>query len=333
MSEAGFRTDEIISMSITEILLIIIFALVLIAHIFQSQLSDERKHNAELVSAADVVRDFDADVANLSEAFGLNVDPLSDGADITAVLHHASTNLGSIKRRINEIFGVVAEEGRIPETWSELTRLAESVKQMGVNGEGLAKAVLDLNKENTTLEQEISSLRQEQALIEELLEESKFSSLSELIEIIEKLDGPKRQAVEVVKGLEIKNRELAEKVLTMGFGKAPCWIDNKTGKEEYLMNIELGEGQLVAVAAYPDYRNKDLDSLPIDQKMLSRAYSIREFTQAFRPIFEWGKSNEKDCRFFARIKDDRKTSKKGYLASRRAVEDFFFIYDIDFNTR
>ena len=105
----------------------------------------------------------------------------------------------------------------------------------------------------------------------------------------------------------------------------PCWAD-ENGKVQFLLTVELHEGELNVARAWPDSREADARALPnIDAVMATASKDYPAFLSAVRPISDL--SRKLSCRHYVRIKNmisDAVTSDR----RRLSVEDYFYKVEV-----
>jgi DNA polymerase III alpha subunit (gram-positive type) len=114
----------------------------------------------------------------------------------------------------------------------------------------------------------------------------------------------------------------------LGNGKkfaSPCWATNGTVDPIYDVALT-DDGMVMRRYQVPQWAD-DYDRLPTTGIKLQQGVSQQEFVSSTRPLFDY--SNKKDCRFFVRLYDDTSASAKvTYQNRRRAVEGHFYIIDM-----
>lgn len=107
-----------------------------------------------------------------------------------------------------------------------------------------------------------------------------------------------------------------------GLDYPPCWADEKTGKVEFLFNVEVKPDQVVVLPAWPEHREIEARALPGIEGILSDPpLSNADFIRRVQGIFD--QSRELQCRHFVRLKstiDDAVQSDR----ARLMVESFFY---------
>lgn len=110
-------------------------------------------------------------------------------------------------------------------------------------------------------------------------------------------------------------------------GVTPCWATN--GVVDFIYDVALtDDGMKVRRNQVPQWA-EDYDRLPVEGIRLGSMLSQAEFTTSTRPLFDYSNRKDKDCRFFVRLYDETSVNAKLiYQQRRRAVEGHFFILDM-----
>lgn len=118
--------------------------------------------------------------------------------------------------------------------------------------------------------------------------------------------------------------------LDVGNGKkgvTPCWATN--GVVDFIYDVALTDDGVKIRRNQPPQWAEDYDRLPVEGIRLGPTISQAEFTTSTRPLFEYSNRKDKDCRFFVRLYDETSVDAKLiYQQRRRAVEGHFFILDM-----
>lgn len=320
MADYTYRSDEIVSLSITEILLIIIFGLVLVAHIINHKLEFEQKRSLELDVALDEIGQLTTTVEEITELLGHPPFARQTDGSLGTKLISATKEMEKVEADLSDLLSSEVLDGKsLPEVWTELVKSVRIISELKSRDANLLVAAESLSQENKEL------LRREEEL------SAKVKGLQDTIS--KRGDEALRDAVARIVGLEFEKKELLieKKDLTIaliekGFGKQPCWTDDK-GNIEYLMEVGIGEDTLFTKPIFPGYRDSDLATLPIVASSLDSSFTAEQFFSTFYALYQWGKASEMDCRFFVRIVDGGATSREGYLTGRRSIERVFFVTD------
>jgi hypothetical protein len=131
-----------------------------------------------------------------------------------------------------------------------------------------------------------------------------------------------------VKTLEgrLKNAELQLATAGKGTEKPACWADSVSGKPEYIFDVALNsQTVLVHDNALPQ-RQQEEASLPLQVISFDKNLQPQEFRTATRVLFEW--SEKEGCRFFVRVFDLTQADEKDpYKHQLRTVGEHFYYFE------
>lgn len=125
-------------------------------------------------------------------------------------------------------------------------------------------------------------------------------------------------------GGQLKN---CQRQIKGGNDLPPCWADPETGKAEYIYRIEVREDDVAVNAHWPPHREDDVKRLPGAVELLSPSIGMAALERGARPLLEWSKRQDPECRFYVVIDDAAKT-KDGYKNKRLAIEDYFYKFEV-----
>jgi len=111
-----------------------------------------------------------------------------------------------------------------------------------------------------------------------------------------------------------------------GYGFPPCWADPATGKAEYLYRVVVREHNLGVQARWPEHRSQEVARMPGARELVAPALEVAQFRRMARPILEWSRAQQPECRHYVVIAD-RAQTKDGYKQKRLTIEDFFYKYE------
>lgn len=311
MNESVTKSSDIVGLSITEILLIIIFGLVLVAQLFNQRVLEEQAKAENLKNATIAAKQLDKIVDDLNKLTGKSPTDERSSPQLSERISRLGKDISQVNREIRDLIETSARQDQsLPDVWTELVRTMKSVRALGAEEQMLLDRAADVVEEYRRMKSERVSLAKR-------LEGSGFQSIED---IVIKLSEVNRQN----KFLKSEIRSVRNELNERGFGKQPCWTD-ELGQIQYLMEVQIEEGSLVTNTIIPDERAEDLEELPLRKEWLDQRFSFPDFKTAFRPIFKH--SMENDCRFYVQMVDTGAETKEGYKSARRAIESRFFISD------
>jgi len=108
-------------------------------------------------------------------------------------------------------------------------------------------------------------------------------------------------------------------------GVTPCWATN--GVVDFIYDVALtDDGMRIRLNEVPQWA-EDYNRLPVQNIRFDEVISQGDFVTLTRPLFDY--STLKECRFFVRLYDETSINAKLiYQQRRRAVEGHFFILDM-----
>lgn len=111
-----------------------------------------------------------------------------------------------------------------------------------------------------------------------------------------------------------------------GMDFPPCWADEKTGKVQMLLTLELREGDLSIQKAWPEIREADAMALPGMQQVLANPVSsYEEFLRSVKPISDM--SRTLSCRHYVRLKSSISDAVQSDRR-RLMIEDYFYKLEV-----
>lgn len=205
-------------------------------------------------------------------------------------------------------------------------------------------------RENVELRERISQLEAEQSGIQMLLEERNKRERDDFVELVrtaarntvaalensqlrEMLAGAEEKRDSLSEALQralsenanLRNqiRNIERRVGQGGIGFPPCWAD-EDGKPEYIFTVVLQEQHFSVLPAWPPHREDDFHRVTGAAELLRSNLNRAQFAQLARPVLEWSRAQDPECRHFVRINDRPTMSKEAFKANLLLVEDFFY---------
>lgn len=349
------RRGLLLGLTLSEIMMIILFALLLLFGAVFAEQDEDRKRIAELeqlarqgetaLTAIDPMRDLLAQVGIASNQIDdilremKLVDQLREEVrnlkeQMTALVpaddQKAKERLDELARELRTKEAELAlAEKKIDQLQREMGRLADKRRDVAK----LATAMVDVG------------LTSEQAKDAERTVSAMKTVMDDLRSRMAKagLDSAKTDAILQTAGRDwantaMDNRNLAEQTkywkakweTDVGNGKkgvTPCWATN--GVVDFIFDVALtDEGMKIRRNDVPQWA-EDYDRLPVEAIRLGPVIPQSEFVGSTRPLFDYSNRKDKDCRFFVRLYDETSVNAKLiYQQRRRAVEGHFLILDM-----
>lgn len=311
------RRNNLLNFTLSELLLLLLFLIILAASFILIQNDRLKKEIAELEKER--------------EQLFVKVEEQGNK------LEKLEEDNASLRTVVEQILGKEYSKAQIDELIGKL-ELANELKN---EVEKLREEVADLTEENANLQEMIDKLDENekdiatlQEELEELLEQNEIlidenKAIKDENEI---LTESSEQVSEIIKKLDeydqVQREIFIEKINKFaGNIKLPCWINEDTGKEEYIFNIFFETEGIRIVKDIPDDKEIEYNNLPLDDLSFSKLYQKNEFEDTFRELRKWSDQNE--CVFYIAYKNnlkknDSQTILKSYL---EAIQSIFYIYE------
>ena len=282
------RGSEILGLSLTELLMLITFALLLVMAIFFRDLQAALSVSEGIEPIMRAATEHAKKSREVMEIyFGIKTPPLSSPspADQFAL---SDTALSAL---ISEAEKPEAQkhlrQHKLPEIWSELTNARRSAEEAKTQAQ-------ELQEKLDQFEQELAGLAKN----------------------IPELEKRNRNLEGMVKNL--KNRGT-------GRDHPPCWTTPQ-GEIEFTYEVRVGESEFTIRPILPEYRIADLIQVSNDSTLRqSRQMARPEFRKKMRPFFDYGSSANPQCRFWVKVVDDTgPASKDAWKSGLAIVERFFY---------
>jgi len=328
-NENGNR-DFLFGITLTEIILMLFFLLLLISAFISVQKSSEiskieeekmrvvrennaLKHYAEISKSLseqmiDAMLRFkfgDDNEANTQQIFK----ELSNQTRLIAENEALKTELEAYQQNVKLLEMDEAFKIKLSRKEALLKKL-ESIKtleDMKALFKEFEDAQMELDKSNVR-EKELIATNQK---LEKLLKEVSSMSAEELA-----------YAQEILKGqVSYLTRRLNQ---SGGNELPPCWANVKTGKAEYLFSVIIGENGLRVKPRWPKYRTKEMKKYGSLRALYTKEISVKRFLQLTKPIYKDADKNE--CKHYLYL-FDKATTKDGYKQKRFALENYFYKYE------
>lgn len=350
-SNAANRRGLLLGLTLSEIMMIILFSLLLLFGAVFAEQEQDKKRLAELEP---LVRDGQTALAA--------VNPMRD---ILATLGVTPNQVDEILRELRrtqdlrEDIADLEESALAPVTYEQSKKQAEEIRrELQKKKAELAQAekkIAQLQKELEAMGKkqrqaaQLASAMAEAGITPEQVKEAEkaFASIKQVTEDLRQrmaragadpkaIDAALERATKDWANTAMDNKALAEQgkywktkyETDLGNGKkyaSPCWATNGTVDPIYDVALT-DDGMQMRRFQVPQWA-ADYDRLPTTSIKLQQAISQQEFVSSTRPLFDY--SNKKDCRFFVRLYDETSLNAKvTYQNRRRAVEGHFYIIDM-----
>ena len=284
------ENSDVFSISMIELLLIIMFSLLIVMALLNSSLKAKEKTLNEL---SDKVHIAEENLRNMSEVLGvdnsINNGPLTLN-EAVAQLQQLAENL-HISFTSDEAKSVLAKM-TIDDVWSSLSKVTEE----GYDARKLLKTIdrlkSEVDKLNDAYHKQISSTEEYAKNNKKLRNQLKY------------LEG---------KGLVYP----------------PCWSDSESGKIEYTFKLVVNNDYIVIENSFPKYRMNDYLAITKSKDYSKEKMTPKLFRQTMSIFLEHAKEQSPECRYFVLVQDDTsKGAKTEWKTGLKAIESAFYKLEI-----
>lgn len=308
------KQDDIFNLSVTELLLIIMFSLMVAMVLLNSSLQEEVDENEkDTKEYSRLIEGLKA----VNEKLGLDseiVEPVN--IEINEAVAQMQALVKALKKSVesDEAQNVLAKM-KLDDVWTSLSKVKDEnidIPELLMALKELNKKLEDCLKQNDILTAELNKERQDKEKYQQEL--SKLQS--ELV-----------QAKSLLVKTKEENLNLTGQVenLSNGLEFPPCWA-TKDGKAEYTYLVAVHDDSLEVTSIYPESRREDYFSL-ISKDFNSEFISLEDFKSQLNIFYSTAIKRKPECRFFVQIKDATSLdSKMEYKLGLKTVESIFYKY-------
>lgn len=307
------KRGQLFNVSITEVILLILFLLLLLFSIFYKELE---KNYKDLEDRYNQLRDTKETVPELLQEIQEYRD--TTGYTGPAQIKDELAELGPSVKNLKDVLYLQQKK---------ISELEDKIKEIEAELEVL-ESVKDLSKIKD-LEQKIEDI----AKFNKLLKNAKPEQVEDLIKGIEKLLAENNNDFE----------KLIDEIEDLAGNAIPkCWpktYPDLYGKDaERLFTIRL---QPKGIWVEPDFNNrfnKEYDYLDINESYYQKHLPISIFSEIFNPLFLQSEAEninsisvteQRRCRHEVRIFDELSNDKIKYKSQKKAIEGYFHIYEFE----
>lgn len=307
------RRRELFNVSITEVILLLLFLLLLIFSIFFKELKD--KYDDLYNRYNDIVSN-DQDIAAL-----INEQKQwqkYSGYTGPAVIKQELAELGPSVENLQELLYLQQQE--IDRLKQEITQLEKELEEL------------------KPLKEKFKSVKDLEEKLKQIAKFEKILSQAESQEEIDKLISTLEQLIQEYKGDFTRLVEELEKLI--GNAIPQCWPDSypnlDSNKGERIFTIRL---QPKGIWVEPDFNtrfNNEYRFLNINENVFQKSLPTSIFLDSFRGLFELSENEnpnaisiteKRRCRHEVRIFDELSNDKLKYKEQMRAIEGYFYIFE------
>jgi predicted nuclease with TOPRIM domain len=308
------KQDDVFNVSITELLLIIMFsllvAMVLLNSTLQEEVDEKEKVSQEYKALTKELQD-------VNEKLGLTKDSTAPAnLELNEAVAQMQALVKALKKSIeSKNAQEVLAKMQLDDVWTALT----SLRDENFDIPGMLTALQDLNKELQ------DCLAEKNRLTAELEREKKAVEAANLriAELQKIVDETSRDLAKS----EEKNENLTGQVknLSNGLEYPPCWATPE-GKAQYTYLVTVHDDALKVTSIYPDERRQDYRAL-MTRDFDGDLLSLTKFKKNLAVFYSTAVQAVPECRFFVQVKDGTSPgSKQEYKVGLKTVESIFYKY-------
>ena len=311
------ESDDVFHFSITELLLLITFAL-LIAMV--SLVASLKHTQNQLFKLEKAVEQINSSAHEVVENLRVNPSLLSkNDADLEPEVTSVEELFDAVKI-IKEALGSdsaksVLKNMPINDVWSTLAPLVSEKNQDS-----------GASKDNAEIQACYESFQKEKKIVEKIMME-----LDEEKNLNSDISNELSEAVSELKDTIIKNKDLSNQVYyyskrsSNGRVLPPCWA-TENGQIEYTYYLKITNHSILVNPIFSDNRMNSFMKI-MGRKPEQLNLSFSDFNKTMRPFLEKGDSSDPVCRFYVKIEDNTSPSAKPeYKEALRNIESIFYKY-------
>jgi hypothetical protein len=308
------RKDDLFSISVTELLLIIMFALLIVMILLNTELKNEVNEQKNVVQQFD---NFTKELEHISRSLGLPTVPQNPASlELNEAVAQMQALVKALKASVeSEAAQEVLAKMKLNDVWTSLTKVSEE----NLNIPSLLATVKEVNEELQKCLDELSNTKEQLSKARELVAQT----LDDKRDIEKELQEYKSELINVKK----ENNNLIGQVenLSNGLEFPPCWATPE-GKPQYTYLVEVHDNSILVSSVYPEER-KDayFELMALDYNR--QPFTIEEFRATFQLFYQDAVKRVPECRYFVKVQDATSPdSKREYKTGLKAVESIFYKY-------
>ena len=327
---------EVLGLSLTELLLLLTFALLLVMSLFFKDLKATSAFKGDVPRIARSADEISEKADNVSQAyFGEELDDVPSG-DIGEQIDQGNEVLTRLLDEARgDIAGEVLDRRKLPDVWTTLVRAEADADELAKLKKERDRLMRELKERESLVEQLTKSIADKDRTLAALLTEStaekqmlidenkKIANAFHLVQAAMKEAGANDPGEFV--GICHDNRgQLKNLQRRCGLEMPPCWATAE-GRIEYAYLVTVRSTDLLVEPTWPPHRSSQLASINAPAIDTSTEMSLPKFRSSMRPFYDWGRSANPGCRFSVRVRDGTgETEKKAWQDGLDAVESIFY---------
>ncbi|MEP1448929.1 MAG: hypothetical protein ABJK37_22685 [Paraglaciecola sp.] len=306
--------DDVFNISVTELLLIIMFSLLVAMVLLNSSLQKEVETKKETFEEFTQLTQQLIDVNNKLGLESPTVKPAS--IELSAAIAQMQALVKALKHSVeSEEAAQVLAKMKLDDVWTSLTKANDS----NIDVPELLATLNEINKE---LEECLLEKEKLEAQLKELADKSTEQAAE--IDDLQKELSDSQKALEQTKS---ENENLIGQVenLSNGLEFPPCWATQE-GKAQYTYMVTVLDDSLVLNSIYPEERRSEYFKL-MTSDFDKQPLSLDEFKKTLNIFYTTAVTSVPECRFFVQVKDATSSdSKNEYKQGLKTVESIFYKY-------
>ncbi len=313
------KGSEIVGLSLTELIMLITFALLLVMTIFYRETKAAQALTENYDSIERAAKQLSENARTVHNVyFGKSVAP-EPASNIQGNLQNGSDALERLVEEAETDGGKKALKGRtLPEVWTVLVRAEADAEELAKLREKLAQLEVlqaDREKRVNRLTTETDELRR------------KNKELGRSLDDIENAmrDAGVKQPRELARRLTDLTGQMANlQRRSKGIGDPPCWV-SREGDIEYTYIVRVLDTGLRVEADWPVHRSGILKKIGAPEITGPTSMTQSEFRSRMRVLYEYGQNSDPKCRFFVKVLDETGASQKAaWRSGLKVVEGYFY---------
>ena len=295
------KGSEIVGLSLTELIMLITFALLLVMTIFYRDTKAAQALTENYDSIERAAKQLSENARTVHNVyFGKSVAP-EPASNIQGNLQNGSDALERLVEEAETDGGKKGLKGRtLPEVWTVLVRAEADAEELAKLREKLAETD-KLRSKNKELVRSLDA-------IETAMRDAGVKQPSELVRRLTELTG------------QMANLQRRSK----GIGDPPCWVSPK-GKIEFTYIVTVLDTGFRVEADWPVHRSGILKKIGAPEIIGPTSMTHSEFRSRMRVLDKYGKNSDPKCRFFVKVLDGTGASRKAaWRSGLRVVEGYFY---------
>ena len=309
------KSSEVVGLSLSELLMLTTFLLLVVMMIFYRKYCDLREFNADVLGFTSMISEIDKSAGKVDKMmFQDQAEP--QGAEGVGEQLESIKNLVEKLREETdrEAAREVLKEHSLPEVWEELVsvreelagvkRELETIMKSGKDLQNLAEELSRIVRRNDELEKRNAVLETRIAEYERMVARTDAESFEELVSRFETIQG------------QMKNLQKRA-----GLDAPPCWVDSEGGLQ-YTFKVTILDNKLKVERIWPQSRTDEIRKLglPVEGYPLYMEHS--EFRNRMRGFYDKGR--RQGCRYFVEL-DENVNTKSALKQGQRLVEGYFYV--------